>query len=145
MRVSIDELKNPLEKGGVGLICIKSMSKSLLLSQVLRLLKSEDQKSIRYLGYWMGELLGDLLPGIELGEHAVDSVVYYDYLATLIVDAKLAGQITVGNWKLVTNKIIYFGFSQDFVVPKVEVESGISYKQVWRRLSSLYARKFISC
>ena len=41
LRVSIDELKNPLEKGGVGLICIKSMSKSLLLSQVLRLLKSE--------------------------------------------------------------------------------------------------------
>ena len=118
------------------MVCIRSMAKSLLPSQVLRLMKSEDQKSIRYVGYWMGELLGDLLPGIELGEHAVDSVVYFDYLATLIVDAKLADQITVGNWKLVTNKIIYSGFSQDFVVPKVEVESGISYKQVWRRLSS---------
>ena len=112
------------------------MSKSLLLSQVLRLLKSENQKSIRYLGYWMGELLGDLLPGIELGEQAVDSVVYFDYLATLIVDAKLAEQITVQNWKLVTNKIIYMGFSQHFVVPKVEVESGISFKPVWRRLTS---------
>ena len=78
----------------------------MLLSQVLRVLKSEDQKSIRYLGYWMGELLGDLLPGIELGEHAVDSVVYFDYLATLIVEAKLADQVTVDNWKLVSNKII---------------------------------------
>ena len=112
------------------------MAKSLLISQVLRLMKSEDQKSIRYLGYWMGELLGDLLPGIELGEHSVDSVVYFDNLATLFVEAKLADQITVGNWRLVTNKIIYHGFSKDFVVPKVEVESGMSYKEVWKRLCS---------
>ena len=89
LRVSLDELKNPLEKGGCGLVCIRSMANSLLLSQVLRLMKTEDQKSIRYVGYWMGELLGDLLPGIELGEQAADSVVYFDYLATLIVDAKV--------------------------------------------------------
>ena len=44
--------------------------------------------------------------------------------------------ITVGNWKLVTNKIIYMGFSEHFVVPRVEVESGISLKPVWRRLTS---------
>ena len=98
----------------LALVCIKSMSKSLLLSQVLRLLKSEDQKSYRYLGYWKGELLGDILPGIELGEQAVESVVYYDYLAALIVEAKLADQITVENWKLVTNKIIYLGSLSTF-------------------------------
>ena len=28
------------------------------------------------------------------------------------------------------------GFSEGFVVPKVEVESGLSYKQVWKRLCS---------
>ena len=59
---------------------------------------------------------------------------YYDFLATLIVDAKLAEQINVGNWKIITNKIIYLSYSEGFPVPKVEVESGISYKQVWRRL-----------
>jgi hypothetical protein len=81
-------------------------------------------------------LLGDFLPRIELGEQAVDSVEYFDYLATLIVKAKLADQVTVDNWKLLSNKIIYLGFSQEFVVLKVGVESGISYKQVWRRLHS---------
>ena len=134
LRVSLEELKNPLEKGGCGLTCIKSMSKSLLLSQTLRLLKSDDKKSIAHLGYWIGELLGDLLPGVELGEHAEESVEYYDFLATLIVDAKLAEKIDVENWKIVTNKIIYLGYTEGFPVPKVEVESGISYKQVWRSL-----------
>ena len=95
LRVSIDELKNPLEKGGCDLTCIKSMSNSLLLVQVLRLLRSGDQKSIAHLGYWIGELLGDLLPGVELGEHAEESVAYFDFLASLVVDAKLANKITV--------------------------------------------------
>ena len=136
LRVALEEMKNPLEKGGCGLTCIKSMSKSLLLSQVLRLLKSGDEKSISHVGYWIGELLGDLLPGIEVGEHAEGSTVYFDYLSSLVVDAKIAEQITVENWKLVTNKIIYIGFSLDFPVPKVEIESGSSYKQVWRRLGN---------
>ena len=48
----------------------------------------------------------------------------------------MADRITVENWKLVTNKVIYRGYSEQFVVPKVEVESGISFKSVWKRLSS---------
>ena len=113
-----------------------SMSKSLLLRQVLRLLKSEDQKSIDHLGYCIGEVLGDLLPGVELGDHTQDSVEYYDYLASLVVDAKVADQVTAVNWKLVSNKSIYLGFSEGFPVPKVEMESGMSYKLVWRSLSN---------
>ena len=136
LRVSLEEMKNPLEKGGCGLTCIMSMSKSLLLSQVLRLLKSKDQKSIGHLGYWIGEVLGDLLPGVELGDHALVSVEYYDYLASLVVEAKLSDQVTAGNWKTVTNKTIYLGFSGGFPVPKVEVEAGMSYALVWRSLSS---------
>jgi hypothetical protein len=62
----------------------------------------------------MGELLGDLLPGIELGEHAEGSVMHFDHIASLLADANISDQITVVNWKLVTNKIIYVGFSQDF-------------------------------
>ena len=71
LRIALEELKNPPVKGGVGLICIKSMAQSLLLSRLLRLLKSEDSKSVSHVGYWIGELLGDFLPGIDHGEHAV--------------------------------------------------------------------------
>ena len=138
LRISLDELKNPLEKGGCGMVCIKNMSQSLLLSQLLRLLKSEDSKSVSHVGYWIGELLGDFLPGIELGEHAGVNAVYFDYLATVVVDARIGEQVTVENWKKVTNKSIYLGYSDEFPVPKVEAEAGISYKKVWRRLCNPY-------
>ena len=106
LRIAFDELKNPPEKGGCGLTCIKSMAQSLLLTQLLRLLKSEDSKSVSYVGFWIGELLGDFLPGIDGGEHAGGNAEYYDYLATVVVDARIAEQVTVENWKRVTNKII---------------------------------------
>ena len=110
------------------------MAQSLLLSQLLRLLKSGDSKSLSHVGYWIGELLGDFLPGIELGEHAGGNAEYYDHLATVVMDARINDQVTVENWKLVTNKFIYMGYSEDFPLPKVEAEAGISYKQVWKRL-----------
>ena len=40
LRVSLDEMRNPPERGGLAVPCILSMSKSLLLSQLLRLLRS---------------------------------------------------------------------------------------------------------
>ena len=134
LRIALEEMKNPPEKGGCGLTCIKSMAQSLLLTQLLRLLKSEDSKAVSHVGYWIGELLGDFLPGIDHGEHAVGNAEYFDYLATVVVDARIAEQVTVENWRKVTNKMIYLGYSDEFPVPKVERESGVSYKQVWRRL-----------
>ena len=63
---------------------------------------------------------------------------YFDYLATVVVDARIGEQVTVENWKKVTNKSIYLGYSDEFPVPKVEAEAGISYKKVWRRLCNPY-------
>ena len=65
LRVKIDELKLPFGGGGCKLTCVSRMSKSLLLTQVLRLLKSNDKKSINYLTYWVGELLDEFLPGCQ--------------------------------------------------------------------------------
>ena len=59
---------------------------------------------------------------------------YFDYLATVVVDVRIAEQVKVENWKKVTNKMIYLGYSNEFPVPKVERESGVSFKKVWRRL-----------
>ena len=63
------------------------MSNCLLLTQALRLLKSDDIKSISHMGYWLGELLVDFLPGIEAGNHSRQVVGHFGYLASLITDA----------------------------------------------------------
>ena len=59
----------PLYQGGCKLPCIRKMSKSLLVTQILRLFKSDDEKSIGHLGFWLGELLGGVIPGIDVGFH----------------------------------------------------------------------------
>ena len=110
------------------------MSKSLLLSQLLRLLKSNDEKTIGYLSYWVGELLGDFLPGIETGNHCQNPGEYYGGLATLIVEAKMAEQISDNNWRAVRNKDLNFGFCRDLLPPKVEGDTGISFCKAWRNL-----------
>ena len=97
LRVQLDEMKLSAVKGGCRLVCVKRKAKSLLVTQLLRLLKSNDEKSIAYLGYWVGELLGDLLPGIETGNHCERPTEYFGYLASLIADVKIADQVSEEN------------------------------------------------
>ena len=136
LRVSINELKNIPEKGGQGLPCILSRCKSLMLSQLLRLLRSGDEKCLGHVGFWIGELLGGFVAGLDGGEHADDVPVYFDFLANLVVEAMAADLVTTENWKTVTNRVIYLEHAEAFPVPKVEIEAGVSYKAVWQRLSS---------
>ena len=136
LRVSMDELKNCQEKGGLGLPCLLSRSKSLMLSQLLRLLRSGDAKSMKHVGFWLGELLGDFAADLREGDHAEDVPTYYDTLANLVVEARVADLVTTGNWRIITNKIIYLNHAEAFPVPKVELEAGVSFKCVWQRLSS---------
>ena len=56
-RVPLVELKNPCLRGGLGLVCIRSMADSLRLMQLLRLLKSSDGKSICHFNWWIGDFL----------------------------------------------------------------------------------------
>ena len=70
LRVSLVELKNTVEKGGLGLPCISSTCKSLMLSQLLRMLKSGDDRSLTHISYWIGDLLEWLDADLDLGVHA---------------------------------------------------------------------------
>ena len=136
LRVSLGELKNDFELGGLNMPCLLSMCKSLLLSQFLRLLKSGDRKSLQHVGYWVGELLGDLVVGLDGGVHAQDLPEYYDHVSDLLVEAKSSELITVGGWRSLTCRLIYREHSKQFPVPRVELEAGYEYKNVWRRVSS---------
>ena len=113
-----------------------SKCKSLMLSQLLRLLRSGDTKSMGHIGYWIGEVLGDIVPGLDGGAHAGDTPDYFAHLEFLVVEGKAAGLVSVGSWRQLTNKMIYKVHAKDFPDPKVVVDSGVSYKAVWRSLSS---------
>ena len=136
LRVSLDELKNPQEKGGLAVPCILSMSKSLLLSQLLRLLRSGDSKSVMHVSFWLGELLEDLGLGLDVIEHAVELPELYNYLADLLVQGISAGWLSRGSSGLLINKTIYAEHGKNFPLSKVEREAMVEYKNIWRRLGS---------
>ena len=134
LRVPIGEIYNSTEAGGLGLPSIQSMGSSLLLSQLLRLLKSGDSKSMGHVDYWIGQLLGDLVMGFGRGQHAEVIPEYFAQLARLVADALASDLLSGSGWREVTNKLIYREHAESFVVPKVERETGVEYKRVWRML-----------
>ena len=135
LRVSLNELKLPVVKGGCGLICIREMIKSLRLSQFLRLLKNGEERTLAHVKYWVGEIIDDIIPGMALGEHGSSSR-FFDDMAILLADAKLKDIITVTGWKMLTNRAIYKRHIQSMPSSKVELEAGYSFKKVWQRLNS---------
>ena len=116
--------------------CLASKYKALMLSQLLRLLKSEDLKSINHIGYWMGDLLEDFVTGLGWGQHAQTTPEYFNYVAGLLVEAQIGEIITSNNWTTVTCRQIYWEHAKSLPVPKVETEAGVCYKLVWSRLAS---------
>jgi hypothetical protein len=53
-RLKLAELENPVEGGGLGLTCVASKAKCLLLRQSLRVLARPEENCSRLLGYWLG-------------------------------------------------------------------------------------------
>ena len=89
------------------------MSRSLRLSSLLRLLKSEDRKSTEHIWLWIGEILVDFLPNMQ-GQQARKVPSFYDTLTQLFTEAQLEETFTTLNWKLVSNRMIYRDYVRAF-------------------------------
>ena len=57
LRVAIDEIKNKKLEGGLQLPCLSTMADALMFSQCIRLIRSEDSKSLQLLKFWIGDLV----------------------------------------------------------------------------------------
>ena len=135
-RVALHELKLPKLSGGLGLICLDSMSKSLRMSQLFRLLKNADMKTLNHIDYWIGEALADFHP--DLGHCQNPPVIpsFFMNLAEIVTDSRLSGAVTVNNWKMITNRIIYRHYVSQFPQTKVEDCLMRSIPETWRKLCS---------
>ena len=134
LRVSIEDIKLPKSRGGLGLLCLSSMGKSLRLSQTLRLLKNGDAKCVSHIWYWMGAVLQDLIPEKGVAELVNVVPTYYEALAEVLVDARMVGTVCDSNWKSLMNQIIYKSYQNNFSNCKIEKDIGKSLSESWRRL-----------
>ena len=131
LRVALAEIKNSNLMGGLNLVCLQSMSSSLLVSQFLRLLKSSDEKSIAHAAYWIGDGFTTLLPIVDPGPHHRSIPEFFAHIEGLLVDGRIDDLITENNWRSLTNRILYQQKTAAFLPPKVEIEAGFSYKNAW--------------
>ena len=120
LRVAIDEMKNKKMEGGLNLPCLASMADALLFSQLCRLIKSGEKKTLEHAFYWLGDLLESLVPSINLGLgqlRAQQTPEYFAYIADLVVEMKISEKVTAENVKNITNKIVYDEMTFSFPPP----------------------------
>ena len=94
LRIAIDEIKNVKLAGGLNLPCLASMADALLFSQCIRLIKSGDSKFVSHLMFWLGDLLGDLVPGGGQGARATSTPEYFGYIGGLVADMMVNDTLT---------------------------------------------------
>ena len=136
LRVSLNDLKLRPEKGGLALTCISSMSNSLILTQLLRLLKSEDDRAIGHISYWIGELIEDFMPEPFNGVHATDIPIYFQHLADIVAEAMISEVLSSESWRKVSNRDVYKSYTKTFPATKVELDLGEPMDNVWKKLCS---------
>ena len=137
LRVSIDEMKNRKLEGGLNLPCLASMADSLLFSQLCRLIKSGEKKTLEHASYWLGDLLENLAPDTNLGQlRAPETPEYFTHIADLVVEMMISERVSAGTLKNLTNKTVYAEMTSSFPPPKVVMESCQDYSTVWKRLHS---------
>ena len=135
LRVSLQDVLNTRGNGGLGLVCISSMGKSLQLSQFLRLMKNGDDKTVSHVLYWVGDILDEFLPPVHHVRCRQNVPFYFESLAHLLVGAKLSGVITPANWYCMSNKKLYNYLTANFLPTKVACEAGSTLLETWRKLN----------
>ena len=95
LRIAIDEIKNGKLAGGLNLPCLASMADALLFSQCIRLIRSGDSRFVSHLVFWLGDLLGDLVPGgVGHGDRSANTPVRKQLKAP----KEKKSQILIFNW-----------------------------------------------
>ena len=143
-RVSLVELKNPCLRGGLGLVCIRSMADSLRLMQLLRLLKSSDGKSICHFNWWIGDFLSVLDESLGGVCEGGEINFFFVSLVDLVLEALDEGWLSQGNWRLVSNRYLYKKHVDKFKIVRVEQLASFSFNFVWGRVNNIILERRVS-
>ena len=130
-------MKNKKLKGGLNLPCLACMADSLLFSQICRLIKSGEKKTLGHVCYWLGDLLENLAPDINMGQlRAPETPEYFAHVADLVAKMMINDRVNAGNVKSIKNKTVYAEITSSFPPPKVVIENNRDYSTAWKRLHS---------
>ena len=137
LRIANSDLKLPLNRGGLNFPCIQTMSKSLQLNNTFKLLKFGDSRSVGHVWHWIGECLSEFVPDLPAVPNA-NVPPYFESLAHLVSDARIAEVISPTNWKNASNKLIYQKHVNKFPPSKTEVDFGATLTDTWKNINFLF-------
>ena len=135
LRIKMDELKKPGLEGGLAMPCISSMTDALMVKQMLRMLNSEDSKTIGHLVHWVGTRLGVMFE-VNLVAGSAWIPDHFAMMIDLLNEVVAVGPIEAENWRSITNKDIYKFYIGLLPEVRIASDSNLDYKPVWKRLDS---------
>ena len=135
LRIKMEELKKPVSEGGLGMPCVAAMGDALFLKQTLRMIASEDSKTVGHIDYWIGAEVDQMFL-LGLGHGAGWLPDHFAAMSHLVNEGTSSELIGVSNWKLIKNKEIYSFYISLLPKVRIEAESNLNYKQAWKRLGS---------
>ena len=133
----LDEVKNPVSAGGLGLPCVSSKANSLFLKQTCRLIMDPFSKEYGHVSYWLGLYVKDYFPWMAEGPHAEIVGPYFQHMRLLLVEGLVLGDIELERLQSITVRKLYEGYATTFPPPKVIYKFDVDRVQVWERVEDL--------
>ena len=144
LKVAREEIVNCESRGGLALLDTEAMCNSLIVSQMFRLMKSNDVKSQGHLKFWMSGFLDKIWNGPDsnvCGSNLESQ--HFNKVADLVTNVGLLESVDLAAWNGLTNKMIYQSFAELFSRTKIEREASSDMSLVWSRLISLKRNRVV--
>ena len=106
------------------------MADSLLFSQLCRLIKSGEKKTLGHAFYWLCDLLGSLAPDINMGQlRAPETLEYFAHVADVVAKLMISDKVNAGTVKNIKNKtVVYAEMTSSFPqIIGITVQHGRGY------------------
>ena len=127
------KLKIPERRVGLNVVCVKSKANATFLRQMCRLLTSPQFNAFKHVKYWIGMHLGNVLPDMRPGPHAVTVPDYFLHLQNLFLEAHTLEIIKVDKLNSIPAKQIYQEFTSSFPPPKVIYKyANLPWTDIWK-------------
>ena len=142
-KLPLEEICNPVEKGGLGLPSLRRKARSLFLKQTMRLVQSKGSKEHSHIEFWLGDRLR--LRGVtghyshfNLDTGPVEVIPeHYRYMLKLVEQGVKDELIPDGNFEETTAKAFYWKSIEGLPKPKICLKRpNVVWTEVWKRLDS---------
>ena len=133
--MALQEIYNPPEEGGLGMVDIRTKADSLFIKQSCRILDEEGGRGRKHVKYWIGMYLGGYIPDLRPGPHSERVPPFYHHFRKLLEDAFIEELVNPEELEKVKVKNLYMEMTDTLPPPKVVYKYNLPWEDVWRRMN----------